>query len=150
LPSSLVPVFADESYFSEPSFDPQPLLSRVGFSLSSRAGKMASSYEINCFVAPGRRNLFTTSRPQSGMLTGEIGQPSAEAEWALGFTEPTTLLASASKMMERCRPIGTKRSWRRFHRKSAMRGVNGLSSVAVRGPSLTQSRMPYRSVAAPR
>jgi hypothetical protein len=58
--------------FLDPSFDRRALLSGLGFSLSSRAVKMASSDEQIVSWPPGRRNLFTRSRPQSGMLTGEI------------------------------------------------------------------------------
>ena len=60
------------AFFLDPSFDRRALLSGVGFSLASRAGKMASPNEQIVSWPPGRRNLFTRSRPQSGMLTGEI------------------------------------------------------------------------------
>ena len=58
--------------FLDPSFDRRALLSGLGFSLSSRAVKMALSDEQIVSWPRGRRNLFTRSRPQSGMRTGEI------------------------------------------------------------------------------
>jgi hypothetical protein len=70
LPSSGVCRLA--AFFLDPSFDRRALVSGVGFSLSSRVGKMASPDEQIVSWRRGRRNVFTRSRPQSGMLTGEI------------------------------------------------------------------------------
>jgi hypothetical protein len=65
--SSLVPGVQISAVFLDPSFDQEALLSGVGFSLSSRAGKMASPNGQIVSWPPGRRNLFTRSRPESGI-----------------------------------------------------------------------------------
>jgi hypothetical protein len=74
-------------FFFEPLFDQGELVSGVGFSLSSGAGKTASSNGQIVSWEPGRRNLFTGSRPAIGAANRRVLDSLApRQEWWRPFT----------------------------------------------------------------